>query len=89
MFFTPIYPLFSELNEYQAGVVTIDCRQVVTSVAFASCSAVVARLTSASLDRMNVGYRAFHWEKYDLILAVGLRNGRIRIFDVTDGELIS
>lgn len=66
-------------NLSEVELMTIDCRQIVTSVACGTCHG------TAPPD-LSAGYRMYHWEKYDPILAIGLRNGRIRLFDTRTGR---
>jgi len=61
---------------------TIDCRQVVRAVALTDCQ----KFHGEVEDTMS--YRMFHWENHGMVLAVGLRNGRIRIYDTSSGKIL-
>lgn len=66
-----------------ADCITIDCRQVVTALAFVN---VESSADCIQMYKEGSGYRVLRWEQYSQVLAVGLRNGRIRVFDVNTGK---
>ena len=58
---------------------TIDCRQVVRSVALTDCQKYRGEMDDTQ------SYRMFQWENHGMVLAIGLRNGRTRIYSATSG----
>lgn len=76
----------SWLNKHKRPV-EIEVRETITSLAFGSSSSSLQHRRHAASSGV---YRRFHFDEADnmLILAIGLTNGRIRIYNARDAQFL-
>ncbi|XP_067931657.1 WD repeat and SOCS box-containing protein 1-like isoform X2 [Watersipora subatra] len=76
-----------DFDNYEAleKCIKIDCWQIVMALEFADLS---RHRDSIQVPTDTHNYRILQWEEHSQVLAIGMRNGRIRLIDVNTGSIL-